>query len=102
MPNEGELRGRKVRLAHTLRRTVCLVRHGYRVGANRQMRPVFFDHAHRQDEEGSLTIEGIDLRPRELFELVDSRTGAFALRGCFITRPHAGAADERRGQYEER
>ena len=60
-----------------------LVGDAERVGANGQMRAVFLDHSHRQDEQCPLTIEGINLWPGELFELVDFRTSgsrAVALR----------------------
>ena len=53
---------------------VRFVHDAERVGTNGQMRAVFLDHAHRQDEQRPLTIEGINLRPGELFELVDFRT----------------------------
>ena len=76
--------------AHTPRRAVRLVRDADRVGTNGQMRAVLLDHSHRQDEQCPLTIEGINLRPGELFELVDFRTrGAelLALRRSLILAP---------------
>ena len=44
---------------------------------------MLLDHAHREEEQGPLTIEGINLGPRELLKLVDSRPG----RGVRIALP---------------
>jgi hypothetical protein len=66
-----------------------LVRDAKRVGTNRQMGAVFLDHSYRQDEQRPLTIEGVNLWPGELFELVDVRTSgtrAVVPSLCLISR----------------
>jgi hypothetical protein len=42
-----------------------------RVGSDRQMRPVLFEHAHGQDKQSPVTIQGIDVRPRQLVDRED-------------------------------
>ncbi len=49
------------------------------VGTDRQMRAMLLDHSHRQDEQGPLTIECLDLRKGELLKLEDSRTWSRAI-----------------------
>jgi hypothetical protein len=59
------------------------------------MRTVLLEHSNRQDEQGSLTIEGVNLWPGKLFDLVDSRTrefGAVVLRPLLILRWRGGRA----------
>ena len=74
------------------------------VGTDGQMRAMLLDHSHRQDEQCPLTIEGINLGPGELLELVDSRAGggAIALRRWLtsgrLRRRHNDAND----QHDER
>jgi hypothetical protein len=41
---------------------------------------MLFEHADRQDEQRPLAIERVNLGPRELFELVDSRPGSAAIQ----------------------
>jgi hypothetical protein len=52
---------------------ICLEDHAEGVGADRQMRTVFFEHPDRQDEHGAVAIELVDARPRQLFEAMHGR-----------------------------
>ena len=57
---------------------------------------MLLDHSYRQDEQGPLTIERINLGPGELLELVDSRpgSGAIALRRCLTCARFRRAAND--------
>ena len=51
---------------------------------------MFLDYSGREDEEGPLTIESVDLRPGQLLELVDSATAKWSDRvspGCLTWVP---------------
>ena len=61
------------RPAHTRRGPVRFVRYTDGVCPDGEMRAMLLDHSQREDEQRSLTIEGINLGPGELVQFVDAR-----------------------------
>ena len=57
--------------SHAARDAVSFERNAEGLGADWQVRPVLFEHAHRQEEHGPVPIERVDLRPPQLCQLVD-------------------------------
>jgi hypothetical protein len=52
-----------------------------RVRTDRQVRPMLFQHAHREDEHRPLAIERVNLWPAELVEVANARLPLFAVQG---------------------
>lgn len=75
--------------AETIRDASRFVVDAERVGSDRQMGAVLLEHSHGQDKQRPITIQGIDLRPRQFFYREDLAADRLSVRAVGRSSWHA-------------